>query len=158
VTKGFGRSRIAFYQLHDKPKAIWLYPLHPKARQILSAPVMPSAWAPYQRQADYLLVVKDNQPKLFDKLASLAQAPKGVFFPPDITLSQGHGRHEIREVYPFEITAQQTGFPYSAQAAVIIRTTHFSSNSSRAIRLARRRSKRRSRAIERGTMEVCLNQ
>lgn len=51
VTKGFGRSRIDFYQLHDQPKAIFLYPLHPKARQILSAPVMPSAWAPYRRQA-----------------------------------------------------------------------------------------------------------
>ena len=51
-TQGFGRSRLEFYQLHDKPKAILLYPLHPKARQILSAPVMPSAWAPYRRKAD----------------------------------------------------------------------------------------------------------
>ena len=51
VTKGFGRSRIDFYQLHDQPKAIFLYPLHPKARQILSAPVMPPAWAPYRRLA-----------------------------------------------------------------------------------------------------------
>jgi hypothetical protein len=52
VTKGFGRSRIDFYQLHDKPKAILLYPLHPKARQILSAPIMPPAWAPYRRQTN----------------------------------------------------------------------------------------------------------
>ena len=52
VTQGFGRSRLEFYQLHDKPKAILLYALHPKARQILSAPVMPSAWAPYRREAD----------------------------------------------------------------------------------------------------------
>jgi hypothetical protein len=52
VTKGFGRSRIDFYQLHDKPKAIFLHPLTPKARQILSAPVMPPAWAPYERVAD----------------------------------------------------------------------------------------------------------
>lgn len=52
VTKGFGRSRIDFYQLHDKPKAIFLHPLNPKARQILSAPVMPPAWAPYARIAD----------------------------------------------------------------------------------------------------------
>jgi hypothetical protein len=51
VTKGFGRSRLEFYQLHDHPKAIFLYPLHPKARQILSAPVMPSAWVPYRREA-----------------------------------------------------------------------------------------------------------
>jgi hypothetical protein len=51
VTQGFGRSRLDFYQLHDKPKAIFLYPLHRKARQILSAPVMPAAWAPYRREA-----------------------------------------------------------------------------------------------------------
>lgn len=50
VTKGFGRTRLDFYQLHAKPKAIFLYPLHPKACQILSAPVMPSAWAPYRRE------------------------------------------------------------------------------------------------------------
>ena len=54
VTKGFGRSRIDFYQLHDKPKAIFLYPLAPTARQILSAPVMPPAWAAFERVADPL--------------------------------------------------------------------------------------------------------
>ena len=52
VTKGFGRSRIDFYQLHDKPKAIFLHPLTPKARQILCAPVMPKAWAAYEQPAD----------------------------------------------------------------------------------------------------------
>ncbi len=45
VTQGFGRSRLEFYQLHQKPKAIFLYELHPKARKILSAPVMPSPWS-----------------------------------------------------------------------------------------------------------------
>jgi hypothetical protein len=34
-----------------------------------------------EKKADYLLVVKANQPKLFDKLARLATAPEGVFFP-----------------------------------------------------------------------------
>ena len=52
VTKGFGRSRIDFYQLHDKPKAIFLHPLTPKACQILSAPVMPKTWASYEQVAD----------------------------------------------------------------------------------------------------------
>jgi hypothetical protein len=33
------------------------------------------------KQADYLLVVKGNQPKLFDKLAKLCVAETGVFFP-----------------------------------------------------------------------------
>ena len=50
VTQGFGRSRIDFYQLHDQPKAIFLYPLHRQARQILSARVMPPSWAPYRRE------------------------------------------------------------------------------------------------------------
>jgi len=51
VTKGFGRSHLDFYQLHQQPKAIFVMALHPQARQILSAPVMPPAWAPYRRQA-----------------------------------------------------------------------------------------------------------
>lgn len=39
-------------------------------------------------------------------------------------MNQAHGRHETREVYPFEITPQNSGFPYAVQAAVIRRTTH----------------------------------
>ena len=64
VTKGFGRSRLDFYQLHQQPKAIFLYPLDPQARQILSAPIMPAAWAPYRRQAqthDYPLSGQQTQ-------------------------------------------------------------------------------------------------
>jgi hypothetical protein len=52
VTKGFGRSRIDFYQLHAKPKAIFLHPLTPNARQILCAPAMPAAWAAFERLPD----------------------------------------------------------------------------------------------------------
>jgi hypothetical protein len=33
------------------------------------------------KQADYLLVVKANQPKLFERLARLSQAPTGAFSP-----------------------------------------------------------------------------
>ena len=39
-------------------------------------------------------------------------------------MDQGHGRHETREVYPFEITPELSGFPHAAQAAIILRTTH----------------------------------
>ncbi len=39
-------------------------------------------------------------------------------------MDQSHGRHETREVYPFAITPEQTGFAYSVQAAIITRTTH----------------------------------
>lgn len=52
VTKGFGRSRLDFYQLHAKPKAIFLHPLTTQARQILSAPVMPPDWAAFERVAN----------------------------------------------------------------------------------------------------------
>ena len=50
VTKGFGRSRLDFYQLHQQPKAIFLYPLVPKARHILSASTMPPAWSRYRKE------------------------------------------------------------------------------------------------------------
>ena len=59
-----------------------------------------------EKKADYLLVVKANQPKLFDQLARLSHAPEGVFFPSHIAIDQGHGRHETRAVYPFELTPQ----------------------------------------------------
>ncbi len=39
-------------------------------------------------------------------------------------MDQAHGRHETREVYPFEITPELSGFPHAAQAAIIVRTTH----------------------------------
>jgi hypothetical protein len=47
------------------------------------------------------------------------------FFPPHLTLDQGHGRHETREVYPFEITPEQSNFPHAVQAALVVRTTHY---------------------------------
>jgi hypothetical protein len=49
-TKGWGRSRLEFYALHQQPKAIFVYPLVRHARHILSAPVMPAAWARYRRE------------------------------------------------------------------------------------------------------------
>ena len=49
LTKGLGRSRLDFYQLHPQPKALFLYPLVPNASEILSAPLLPPAWAPYRR-------------------------------------------------------------------------------------------------------------
>lgn len=41
-----------------------------------------------------------------------------------MTLDQGHGRHDTREVFLFEVTAKETGFPHAAQGALVIRTTH----------------------------------
>jgi hypothetical protein len=73
VTKGFGRSRLDFYQLHQHPKAIFLYPLVRNARQVLAAPVMPSTWAPYRREApvrEYPLSGRQTQ-SLLQALAPL---------------------------------------------------------------------------------------
>lgn len=52
VSKGFGRSRLDFYQLHEHPKAIFLYPLRQDAAQLLSAPVLPKEWAGYENRND----------------------------------------------------------------------------------------------------------
>ena len=41
ATKGWGRARLDFYQLHRHPKAIFVCELHPKARQLLCAPELP---------------------------------------------------------------------------------------------------------------------
>jgi hypothetical protein len=64
VSRGFGRARLEFYQLHAHPKAILVYRLHPQARHILSAPVMPPAWARYRRVPqphDYPLSLMQTQ-------------------------------------------------------------------------------------------------
>src|SRR5512146_781599 len=61
----------------------------------------------------------------FSKNSPSSPKHRRAFFPPpNITLDQGHSRHETREVYPFEITPENSGFPYAAQAAVLCRTTH----------------------------------
>jgi hypothetical protein len=39
-------------------------------------------------------------------------------------MDQAHGRHETREVYPFEVSPEACGFPHAVQAAAILRTTH----------------------------------
>jgi len=41
-----------------------------------------------------------------------------------MTLDQGHGRHDTRELFLFEVTAKETEFPHAAQGGLIIRTTH----------------------------------
>ena len=40
-----------------------------------------AAYLVEEKQADYLLVVKANQPKLFQRLLRTATAPQGAFFP-----------------------------------------------------------------------------
>jgi hypothetical protein len=48
-----------------------------------------AAYLVEEKQADYLLVVKANQPKLFNKLTRAAAAPQGAFFPSGYHLGPG---------------------------------------------------------------------
>ena len=48
-SKGFGRSRLDFYQLHAQPKSIFLYPLHRQAQKHLSAACLPANLKPYEQ-------------------------------------------------------------------------------------------------------------
>jgi hypothetical protein len=49
LTKGYKRSRLDFYQLHDHPKSIFLFPLLPEATSLLSAPILPAPWNGFER-------------------------------------------------------------------------------------------------------------
>jgi len=49
VTKGWGRSRLDFYQQHKHPKAIFLHPLYSGACEDLRADCMPPHLAGFQR-------------------------------------------------------------------------------------------------------------
>ena len=49
VTRGWGRSRLDFYQQHKHPKAIFLHPLYPEACEDLQADCMPPHLAHFER-------------------------------------------------------------------------------------------------------------
>ena len=49
VTKGWGRSRLDFYQQHKHPKSIFLHPLYPGACRDLKADCMPPHLADFER-------------------------------------------------------------------------------------------------------------
>lgn len=63
-SKGFGRSRLDFYQLHEQPKMMFLYPLYPKAFEDLRAEVLPEKLAGSEtgpKTSDFLLNGKQCQ-------------------------------------------------------------------------------------------------
>jgi len=101
VTKGFGRSRIDFYQLHAKPKAIFLHPLTPKARQILCAPAMPPAWAPYEQAADPLAYPLSSQ-----QTKSLLQALEAL---PDPRRRRGRLHRRVASIVAIATAAMIAG-------------------------------------------------
>ncbi len=78
LSKGFGRSRLDFYQLHKQPKSIFLYPIYPRACQDLRAPVEAGALAPFDRPAK-----KPIYPFKGDQVRSLLEAFKKICDPRD---------------------------------------------------------------------------
>lgn len=40
-------------------------------------------------------------------------------------MNQGHGRHETKETYAFDVSPEQSGFPHASMAAVRISTNHY---------------------------------
>jgi len=72
-SKGFGRTRLDFYQLHEHPKAIFVYPVHRQARKHLSAATMPAKLASFDRQD--LLGYPLSLPQTQSLLDALYQVP-----------------------------------------------------------------------------------
>jgi hypothetical protein len=68
------------------------------------------------KQADYLFLVKGNQPALHAQLAALPWRDIPVL---DRTRDQGHGRVEVRTLKV--VTVAGLGFPHAAQALRITR-------------------------------------
>jgi hypothetical protein len=64
---------LEFYQLHAKPKSIWVYQLDPKARQHLSAVCLPPDLAPYEchDRLDYPFSTRQSK----SLLAAFASVP-----------------------------------------------------------------------------------
>jgi hypothetical protein len=101
VTKGFGRSRLDFYQLHQQPKAIFLYPLVRNARQILSAPAVPPAWAPYLR-----LPQPHDYPLSGQQTQSLLQALRALRDP---RRYKGWRHRQVASIVAIAVTAMIAG-------------------------------------------------
>jgi predicted transposase YbfD/YdcC len=70
------------------------------------------------KQADYLFVVKANQPTLLDRCARLAWHQVPVL---DRTRDRAHGRVEIRTLKA--VTVRGLGFPHAAQVLQVTRKT-----------------------------------
>jgi predicted transposase YbfD/YdcC len=75
-------------------------------------------WLVAVKQADYLLVVKGNQPTLLDRCAGLAWHRVPVA---DRTRDQAHGRVEIRTLKA--VTVRGFGFPHTRQVLQVTRKT-----------------------------------
>ena len=71
-----------------------------------------------EKHAGFLLFVKENQPKLFDAIASL---PEEKWSEPSTERCKGHGRVETRTIQVAPVPDDLPDFPYVAQIVRIIR-------------------------------------
>jgi predicted transposase YbfD/YdcC len=82
----------------------------------LHTPAEAAAFLVTRKQADYLFVVKANQPTLLDRCAALAWHNVPVL---DRTRDQGHGRVEIRTLKV--VSVRGFGFPHASQVLQVTR-------------------------------------
>jgi hypothetical protein len=74
-TDGFGRVAEDFYVRHDRPKQLWVKSLVAEASALLSAPVLPEAWAAYEKPRCGISC--EHLPSLLDLLRGLPDTRKG---------------------------------------------------------------------------------
>jgi len=73
-----------------------------------------------EKKADYLFIVKDNQPTLRQDIADLNLES---ISPPHTTTDKGHGRLEVRSIWTSTELTGYLDFPYAAQVFAIQRDT-----------------------------------
>jgi len=104
-TSGFARVAEDFYQLHERPKQLWVRALDGKLLQTLRAPTLPSALAPFEKQPPSKPQRYRLRPRrlesLLDKLPDEVPDPRG---------SQGRW-HPWRAVLGIIVAAKLCGVP-----------------------------------------------
>jgi predicted transposase YbfD/YdcC len=77
-----------------------------------------------ERNADYVLTVKANQPTLFAACQRLLSGPAHEFAPEHVAVDRGHGRTEQRTTRVAAVSAESgIDFPHAAQAFRVRRDT-----------------------------------
>ena len=75
-TKGFGRTRKEFYQLHGRPKELWFKTLHPAGVRGLSRRRLPSRYRDYETEYRPCPFDKPDLMALYDRFATVPDPRK----------------------------------------------------------------------------------
>jgi hypothetical protein len=98
-TSGYGRVAEDFYQLHDRPKQLWVRALHPKAREWLAAAELPPELRAFE---------KTLSPRCEWELESLASVRARFASVSEFRKGQGK-RHRIATVLTISACAKLAG-------------------------------------------------